>query len=82
MTEESTAMEDARTAYKIGAMEATVKSLQGDISEIKSDQKSQNAKLDILISELNTRKGGMAVLVSAAAGAGTLAALIIEWLKK
>lgn len=69
-------------SYKVGALESTVKALQEDVTEIKADQKAQNAKLDLLIGEMNTRKGGVAVLVGAATAAGTIAALVIEWFKK
>lgn len=69
-------------SYKVGALESTVKSLQEDVTEIKADQKAQNGKLDLLIAEMNTRKGGMTVLISAATAAGAIAGLVIEWLKK
>lgn len=69
-------------SYKVGALEATVRALQDDVTDIKTDQKGQNVKLDLLIAEMNTRKGGMAVLLAAATAAGAIAGLVIEWLKK
>lgn len=47
------------TGYKVGALESTVKALQQDVTEIKTDQKSQNAKLDKLLELHYQRKGAV-----------------------
>ncbi len=45
----------------LGKMEATVKSLQSDVSDIKADQKDQNRKLDLLLAEAQRRRGARAL---------------------
>lgn len=54
------------TGYKLGALEANVKTLQADMSEVKVDQKEQNRKLDLLVADMNKRKGAKALLVTIA----------------
>lgn len=45
------------TGYKLGTMEANIKTLQKDVVEIKQGMKSQDDKLDLLVADLNKRKG-------------------------
>jgi hypothetical protein len=50
---------DAEHYIALGKMEATVKALKDDVTDIKTDQKTQNAKLDKLIELHHERKGAI-----------------------
>lgn len=52
---------DAEHYIALGKMEATVKSLTDDVADIRTDQKTQNAKLDILIANMHRQQGTRAV---------------------
>lgn len=52
---------DAEHFVALGEMKATVAALTADVTDIKTDQKTQNAKLDRLLEYHHQRKGAQRV---------------------
>jgi hypothetical protein len=75
--------------YKVGQLSASVAALQGDVSEIKTDQKAQLGMLQQLVAKDAEHRGArktVRAIAGYATGSGALAALLTwvldHWVSK
>lgn len=70
------------TSVAIGQLQAASAATQKDVAEIKTDQKSQNEKLDRLLAYQDRQRGAWGSIITISTAVSTVVGLAIAWFHK